>query len=60
MAIIGLSESEREDVLTVVAAVLHLGNVTFMANDRDEARPSGPAASESLAILSHLLKVRVW
>ena len=57
MAIIGLSEQEREDVLTVVAAVLHLGNVTFMGNDRDEARPNGPAALEALAILSHLLKV---
>ena len=58
MAIIGLTEQEREDVLTVVAAVLHLGNVTFMGNDRDEARPNGPAALEALAILSHLLKVR--
>ena len=58
MAIIGLTEQEREDVLTVVAAVLHLGNVTFMGNDRDEARPNGPVALEALAILSHLLKVR--
>ncbi|KAK9865078.1 hypothetical protein WJX84_008101 [Apatococcus fuscideae] len=57
MAIIGLSEGEREDVLTAVAAVLHLGNVTFVGNSQDEARPSGPAASEALAILSHLLKV---
>ena len=36
MDCIGLSAAEKADLFRVVAAVLHLGNITFEENTRDK------------------------
>lgn len=57
MAIVGIGEAEREAVLRTVAAVLHLGNITF-ANAPDEASAlSSQSAKEALAAVADLLQV---
>ncbi|KAG8194895.1 hypothetical protein JTE90_029186 [Oedothorax gibbosus] len=55
----GLSGSERQDIYTVVAAVLHLGNVTFEDNP-DDCKGGcrlAPGAAEILTIIGSLLGV---
>ena len=42
-----------------MAAVLHLGNISFAQSDRDEAELEGSLSHESLAKVSELLEVRV-
>jgi len=37
MSVIGLDESDQQNILRLVAAILHLGNVTF-AEERNFAR----------------------
>lgn len=59
MAIVGLSESEQEAILQTVACVLHLGNVVFYNNDRDEAVPVDDNAASALRNVSLLLQVRL-
>jgi len=44
-------------VLSVVAAVLHLGNVEFGQNNSDEAVLASPAALEELETVAALLQV---
>ena len=56
MAVIGLAESDVDAVLRVVAAVLHLGNVTF-APDGEGAKPADKAATKALASACALLGV---
>ncbi|GFU35915.1 myosin heavy chain 95F [Nephila pilipes] len=55
----GLSENERQNIYTVVAAVLHLGNVSFEDNP-DDCKGGcrlAPGAAEILIIISSLLGV---
>ncbi|GFS73987.1 myosin heavy chain 95F [Trichonephila clavipes] len=55
----GLSENERQNIYTVVAAVLHLGNVSFEDNP-DDCKGGcrlAPGAAEILLIISSLLGV---
>lgn len=57
MAIVGISEAEREAVLRTVAAVLHLGNITFVSAPDEGSALSGTAAKEALAAVADLLQV---
>lgn len=57
MAIVGITEAEREAILRTVAAVLHLGNVTFAGAADEGAAPNSRAATEALAIVADLLQV---
>ena len=57
MAIIGLSEQERDAVLRIVAAVLHLGNLGFRSGGSDDAALDGRESEEALNIIADLLQV---
>eukprot|EP00891_Asterochloris_glomerata_P005032 jgi/Astpho2/5032/e_gw1.00071.58.1_t len=57
MAVIGLDEDDRESVLTIVAAVLHIGNITFTQGDSDEAVISDEAAQQALLNVATFLEV---
>ena len=57
MSIVGLNEAEQEAIIQTVAAVLHLGNIVFTDNDRDEAIPADIAADSALRNVSLLLQV---
>lgn len=59
MAIIGLSEEDRDAVMRIVAAVLHLGNMGFQAGSQDDAALDGPASRDTLHIVAQLLQVRL-
>ena len=45
-------------MLSTVAAVLHLGNISFAQSDSDEAQLEGSLSHESLAHASELLQVK--
>ncbi|XP_012276593.1 myosin heavy chain 95F isoform X2 [Orussus abietinus] len=47
---LGLSDSERMEIYTMVAAVLHLGNITFEDNPEDTKGGSRLTASSSKAL----------
>lgn len=47
----------QESVLSIVAAVLHLGNVEFAQNSADEAVLASAAAQEELDVAASLLQV---
>lgn len=56
---IGLSATDRQNIYTIVAAVLHLGNVTFEDNP-DDCKGGcriASGASEVLKIVASLLGV---
>ena len=57
MAIVGIAEAEREAVLRTVAAVLHLGNVTFASAPDEGSALSSRSAQEALAACADLLQV---
>ena len=57
MAIVGIAEAEREAVLRTVAAVLHLGNVTFASAPDEGSALSSRGAAEALAACADLLQV---
>ena len=57
MAIVGMSDGERQAVLQTVATVLHLGNVTFATNDDDISVPADAAAQAALSMVATLLMV---
>eukprot|EP01023_Acetabularia_acetabulum_P012483 TRINITY_DN15844_c0_g1_i1.p1 TRINITY_DN15844_c0_g1~~TRINITY_DN15844_c0_g1_i1.p1 ORF type:complete len:843 (-),score=133.29 TRINITY_DN15844_c0_g1_i1:564-3092(-) len=57
MRTIGMSTGEQDSVFRIVAAILHLGNITFTGSD--EAELSGPEAEESAQNCADLLKVPV-
>jgi Myosin head (motor domain) len=59
MAIVGLSGTERQAVLGVVAAVLHLGNVEFAAGGADDAVYADGASAAAAATAAMLLQVRL-
>jgi myosin heavy subunit len=37
MALLGITEEEQGDIFTVLAAILHLGNVSFTTNEKNTA-----------------------
>lgn len=37
MALLGITEEEQSDIFAVLAAILHLGNVTFSTNEKNTA-----------------------
>lgn len=45
-------------MLTIVAAVLHIGNITFTQGDSDEAVISDEAAQQALLNVATFLEVR--
>ncbi len=57
MKIIGLTEDDIDAVLRTVAAVLHLGNVTFAKEDEDTAKLNGAKAEAELVTVADLLGV---
>ena len=57
MSIVGISEAEREAVLRTVAAVLHLGNITFVSAPDEGSALSDCSAKEALAAVADLLQV---
>jgi len=59
MAIVGIGEAEREAVLRTVAAVLHLGNITFASEPDEASALSSRSAKEALAAVADLLQVRL-
>ena len=58
MSIVGIGEAEREAVLRTVAAVLHLGNITFASAPDEGSALSSRSAKEALAACADLLQVR--
>lgn len=58
MAIVGISEAEREAVLRTVAAVLHLGNIIFEAAPDEGSALASRSAKEALAVVADLLQVQ--
>ena len=58
MDVVGISESEREDVFRVVSGVLHLGNIDFAPSPEDEdASVVASNAKQSLEDAAAVLKV---
>ena len=57
MAIVGMSVVERQAVLRTVAAVLHLGNITFVLSDADMSVPADAAADAALRTVADLIMV---
>ena len=58
MEVVGISESEREDVFGVVSGVLHLGNIDFSPSPEDEdASVVASNAKRSLEDAASVLKV---
>ncbi|EIE22795.1 hypothetical protein COCSUDRAFT_47698 [Coccomyxa subellipsoidea C-169] len=57
MQIVGIGEAEREAVLRTVAAVLHLGNITFVGAADEGAAPRDSSAEAALAAVADLLQV---
>lgn len=55
MRIIGLTEEDTDVVLKIVAAVLHLGNITFESSNRDEAVIETEDAQQALNNAAELL-----
>lgn len=59
MRIIGLSDETVHRVLSLVAAVLHLGNIVFVQDEQtDAAILEGPVAQDALEVAARLLGVR--
>ena len=57
MSLVGMPQDEQDKVFNVVAAVLHLGNITFVDKGDDASSvPCGPAEAALLAV-SELLVV---
>lgn len=54
----GIGEAEREAVLRTVAAVLHLGNITFASAPDEGSALSSRSAEEALTACADLLQVR--
>lgn len=54
MALLGITEEEQSDIFAVLAAILHLGNVTFGTNEKNTAVVHD---EESLRLASNLLRV---
>ena len=35
MDVLGISQAEQDGIFTILAAILHLGNITFYANEEE-------------------------
>ena len=57
MGIVGMSPAEQDFAWRVVAAVLHLGSVSFEETDDDGSRVSPGAGAEHLEAVAHILQV---
>ena len=55
MTLVGIPEVEQNAVFATVAAVLHLGNITFSASGEDAAEVAGPSAGLHLDAAARLL-----
>lgn len=51
MLVNGFSEEEQLDIFRIVAAVLHLGNVTYTVDDKDNISIGNQQGTVSHAIL---------
>ena len=51
---IGLSPSEREEIIRTLSIILWLGNVDFLENDKEESYPAEMAVID---IIAHLMQV---
>lgn len=49
MDVIGITKQEQEDILRTVAAVLHLGNITFVEDASGNAAVADPTSMFSLS-----------
>lgn len=58
MAWYSADEAEREAALRTVAAVLHLGNITFIGAADEGAMPKDNSAKAALVAVADLLQVR--
>ncbi|KAI3375240.1 hypothetical protein L3Q82_021746, partial [Scortum barcoo] len=57
MKILTFSENQRQDILRLLAAILHLGNVCFEANTHNNLETSDVSKSENFSIAASLLEV---
>ncbi|DBB00655.1 hypothetical protein WJX82_006589 [Trebouxia sp. C0006] len=57
MAIVGLTEMERDAVLAIVASVLHLGNISFTHGDMDNAMLLDERSEDAMYIVAELMQV---
>ena len=56
MAVMGITQQEQESIWSVVAAILHLGNVGFRESDHnDPVHPADDASKEHLDTVAKLL-----
>ncbi|KAM6918696.1 unconventional myosin-IXb-like [Xenentodon cancila] len=56
MEMVGFLASTKKQILSVLSAILHLGNVTYTLSEDTHVLEAGPA--DVLSTLSHLLKVK--
>ncbi|XP_061587393.1 unconventional myosin-IXb-like [Cololabis saira] len=56
MEMVGFLASTKKHIFSVLSAILHLGNVTYMLSEDTQVLEAGPA--DVLSTLSHLLKVK--
>lgn len=57
MKILTFSESQRQDVVKLLAAILHLGNVSFEANTLNNLDTSDVSKSKHFSVAASLLQV---
>jgi len=53
MTSVGITDSERKEILKIVAAVLYLGNITFTEDDKEQAQV---ADTETMSWFAHLIQ----
>lgn len=58
MKILTFSESQCQDVLKLLAAILHLGNVSFEANTQNNLDSSDVSKSKNFSVAASLLQVQ--
>ncbi|XP_034557968.1 unconventional myosin-VIIa-like [Notolabrus celidotus] len=58
MKILNFSESQCQEILKLLAAILHLGNVSFEANTENNLETSDVSKSEHFSIAASLLEVQ--
>ncbi|KAI9002018.1 P-loop containing nucleoside triphosphate hydrolase protein [Gaertneriomyces semiglobifer] len=59
MDIMQISKDEQQDLLKAIAAILHLGNITFTANREDQAQLADDAAQSVCEKVCHVLGIPV-
>ncbi|XP_029309255.1 LOW QUALITY PROTEIN: unconventional myosin-VIIb-like [Cottoperca gobio] len=58
MKILTFSESQCQEILKLLAAILHLGNVCFQANTQNNMETSNVSKSEHFSIAAAILEVK--